>query len=94
MGAIVDVLLIGRSGICTIMKKYPACVVRNMTNSSQLTQKYRIIIPDQELDETYYNFLVDSRIALSSLNFRMRLESDKAFKEKMTARAAANTTSP
>lgn len=90
MGAVVDVLLIGKAGILQLQKKYPKAVVRNMTNSNQTTQKYRVIIPDEELEDGYYEYLVDTCMALSSLNFRSRLESDPSFKERMTARAAAN----
>lgn len=90
MGAIVDVLLIGKEGILQLQKRYPGAVIRNMTNSQQLTQKYRVIIPNEELEDGYYHFLVDTCIALSSQNFRNRLESDPLFKGRMTERAAAN----
>lgn len=90
MGAIVDFLLLGKFEIAILERQYPNCVIRNMSNSQQLTQKYRLIIPQSELDDEYYNFLVDSRIALSSQNFRMRLDSDPEFKARMAARAEAN----
>lgn len=90
MGAIVDFLLLGKFEIAILERRYPDCVIRNMTNSQQLTQKYRVIIPRSELGDDYYHFLVDHRIALSSQNFRMRLESDPEFKERMAARAEAN----
>lgn len=89
MGAIVDVLLLGKSEMKALEANYPHCVIRNMTNSTQLTQKYRLIVPDEDLED-YYDFLVDNMIAMSSSNFRARLESDERFKKRMTARAAAN----
>ncbi|MBJ6751379.1 hypothetical protein [Geomonas anaerohicana] len=89
MGAIIDTLLIGKDGIQTISKRYPHCVVSKVADSQQQHQKYRIIIPGHELEEEYYNFLVDSRMALASSNFRMRMQSDARFKEKMIVRANA-----
>lgn len=89
MGAIVDVLLLGKHEINLVVRRYPACVVRNMTNSNQLTQKYRLIIPNEDLDDTYYNFLVDNGIAMSSANFRCRIDSDAKFTERMRTRAIA-----
>ena len=90
MGAIIDVLLIGKAGVLQLQKKFPQAVVRNMTNSQQLTQKYRVIISGEELEDSYYNFLIDTCMALSSHNFRNRLDSDALFRDKMTARASAN----
>ena len=91
MGAIIDTLLLGKSEITLVEKKYPQCIVRNMTNSKQLTQRYRLIIPNEDLDDNYYNFLVDNSIAMSSSNFRCRLESDKKFTERMRTRAAGKS---
>jgi len=86
MGAIIDILLIGEREIGVVERKYPDCVIRNLTYSTQLTQRYRLIIPNQDLDDTYYNFLVENNIAMSSMNFRFRLESDKKFAERMRAK--------
>jgi len=86
MGAIIDTLLIGKREIGVIEKRYPHCVIRNMTNTRQLTQRFRLIIPDEDLDDAYYNFLVENSIAMSSMNFRCRLESDSNFAERMKAK--------
>ena len=87
MGAIVDVIVIGKGGIAVIETRYPRCVMRNITNSRQLTQKYRLIIPNEESEESYYCFLVDNGIALASSNFRARMDSDEAFAERMRRRS-------
>lgn len=86
MGAIVDTLLLGKREIALVERRYPHCVIRNVTNSKQLTQRYRLIVPNGDLDETYYNFLVESNIAMSSTNFRNRLESDGMFRDRMRAK--------
>ncbi|UPU34454.1 hypothetical protein M1B72_13450 [Geomonas paludis] len=86
MGAIIDILFVGKTGIRTVLEKYPGCVVRKMADSHR---KYRIIIPHHEPEEEYYNFLVDARMALASSNFRMRMQSDARFKERMILRANA-----
>lgn len=83
MGAIIDTLLLGKREINLVLKKYPGCIIRNMTNSRQLTQRYRLIVENEELDDGYYNFLVENSIAMSSINFRSRLESDKNFADRM-----------
>jgi hypothetical protein len=63
-----------------------------MTNSQNIIQRYRAIIPSIDLTEdSYYIFLVDSAIAMSSSNFRSRLESDEKFTEMIKTRVAAGT---
>lgn len=87
MGAIIDFVLLRRIEVSAFTTRYPDCVIRKMTESQQLAQKYGVIIPNRELDDDYYNFLVDSNIALASQNFRMRMESDPDFKARMVVRA-------
>lgn len=89
MGAIVDILFLGQEEISLIKNTFPGCVLINLTNSNHLTQRYRLIIPGVDDDDSYYNFLADNLIAMSSSNFRSRLESDQTFSERMGARAAA-----
>ena len=88
MGAIVDILLLGQDDISLLKKRYPECVLTNLTNSNQLTQRYRVIIPGEELDDSYYYFLLENLIATSSKNFQARLESDEKFTERMKSRVA------
>ena len=88
MGAIVDTLFLGEDEISLFKKTFPDCVLINLTDSSHLHQRYRLIIPSQDLDDSYYYFLIDNHIAMSSISFRSRLESDEKFTARMEARAA------
>ena len=91
MGAIVDILLLSRDDISLLKKKYPSCALINLTNSVQVTQRYRLILPTVEQDDiSYYSFLLDNLIAMSSANFLARIESDEDFSKKMRARFASN----
>lgn len=89
MGAIIDVLLIGVREKAIILEKYPRCLLCKLPGSGQVLQKYRLIIPDEELDDTYYCFSVDHTISSASSNFRNRLDSDEAFAVRMRKRALA-----
>ena len=88
MGAIVDVLLLGKEDLFLLQKRYPEYVLTNMTNTSNFIQRYRLIIPGEDLDDAYYCFLLDNMIAMSSYNFRSRLDTDEKFTERMRKRAA------
>lgn len=85
MGAIIDILHLGENELCLIKAEYPYCQVTNQTNSHHIIQKYRIIIPD-EVEDSYYLFLLDNCIAMSSANFLCRVDSDRKFAERMRAR--------
>jgi hypothetical protein len=91
VGAIIDVMLIDNGQQAVIQRAYPKCIMRDMHDGEALPKRVRVIIPDEELEETYYNFLVDSQIASSSSNFVARLTSDAAFAERMKRRAALTT---
>ena len=92
MGAIIDTLLLGEPEIILLKNKYPQCVIKKITDSIQLIERYRLIVPGEDPDDNYYNFLVDNGIAMSSTNFRSRLESDARFTERMRTRAAITFT--
>lgn len=89
MGAIVDTLFIEKSDLGTLKRRYPDCVTINETGSEHLIQRYRVIIPNEELfDDGYYLFLLDNGIAMSSASFLARVESDRKFAARMTERVA------
>jgi len=88
MGAVIDILFLKGSDISILRGKYSRCVIYSLDSQSLNTQRYRIIIPEEDVED-YYGFLVDNMIAMSSTNFRLRLESDSLFKDRMTSRASA-----
>ena len=88
MRVIIDILYLGEDEISLLKKTFHDWVLTKLTNSSHLAQRYRLIIPSQDLDDSYYYFLIDNQIAMSSVSFRSRLESDVKFSARMAARAA------
>jgi hypothetical protein len=89
VGAMIDILYLNRDDILILKGKYPHHVLKQISFSDLKTQRYRIIIPNIEFEEDYYGFLLDNLIAMSSTNFRSRLDSDEVFRKKMVIRAAA-----
>ena len=89
MGAIVDILFLSQDGIKTLKCRFPRCILTDLTSSEHITQMYRIIIPGVDIDDDYYGFLVDNLLAMSSTNFKSRLDSDSRFRTRMIKRAAA-----
>jgi len=89
MGAIVDTLYLDLEELSLIQGMYPDCKVINQSHSDYSVQKYRIIIPHEDwcLD-SYYIFLIDNRIAMSSNNFVGRIASDQRFVNRMSTRIA------
>jgi len=87
MGAIVDTLHLGQAELKMVKGRYPDCLVTNKTMSHHIIQRYRVIIPG-ESEESYYLFLLNSCIAMTSTNFLCRLESDQAFAKRMRATVA------
>ena len=88
MGAIVDILLLAECDIHVLKSRYPCCVLTNKTNSAQLIQQYRLIVPNvDQYDDSYYYFLFDNKIAMTSRNFQSRFENDELFRVRIRARA-------
>ena len=85
MGAVTDVLHVGPKELCLIKTEYPDCLLINQSNTEFTIQKIRVIIPNED-EESYYLFLLDNCIAMSSVNFRCRVESDRKFADSMRAR--------
>lgn|GEM_PF-2580374 len=84
MGAIVDTLFIEETDLTILKERYPRLVALKQSGDQLLIQRYRVIIPDEDLaDEGYYLFLLENGIAMSSNNFVSRVESDKQFAERM-----------
>jgi hypothetical protein len=88
MGAVVDLLLLGEWELALLRKKYPDCILYNETDSNHYTKRYRVIIPNIDLDDNYYYFLVDHQIASTSHNFKVRVDSDAQFEKRMKNRFA------
>ena len=83
MGAIIYILILGDNEVLLFKKRYPACQLFNLTNSEKLYQQYRLIIPNEELEDTYYHFLLENQFAMSSRNFMSRIESDRKVVKRM-----------
>lgn len=87
MGAIVDTLHFGPEEISLLIDEYPDAVITNLTNSHQVFQQYRVIIPSKNwYEDSYYVFLLDNGIAMSSSTFCSRIESDPKFVTRMRAK--------
>ena len=87
MGAIVDTLHLGQAELSMVKRRYPDCVITNIdkTTSHRIIQRYRVIIPG-ESEESYYLFLLNNCMAMTSTNFLGRLESDQKFAQRMRAK--------
>ena len=81
MGAIVDTLYANEDEISLIVKQYPDCHLE-MKNPLHSIEKYTVVIPD-EIEERYYDFLIENNIPMSSANFLKRLNEDVLFAEKV-----------
>jgi hypothetical protein len=89
LGAIVDTLFIEEADLRLVKERYPRCVAMNQSDDALLIQRYRVIIPDEDLaDDSYYLFLLENGIAMSSNNFLSRVESDRPFAERMSRKIA------
>ena len=87
MGAIIDTLHLGQDEICLIKEKYPEAIIHKQSNSDTIIQKYRVIIQSENwTEDSYYVFLIDSCIAMSSASFCARVDSDSKFAERMRTR--------
>lgn len=87
MGAIVDTLYLGAEELSIITREYPACKAINRSHTKFKIQKYQVIIPHEENShDSYYIFLIENGIAMSSKNFVGRIASDKRFVERMRSR--------
>ncbi len=88
MGTIIDILKIKPKEIGIIHGKYPNCIVLNLNlHNYNNVQKIVIVIPGEE-ENSYYDFLLEHCIAMSSKEFIYRINHEKIFAERMMARAA------
>lgn len=84
MGAIVDTLFLDEKEMSILVKEYPDCKVVNQSHSDYGIQRYRVIIPnDDNSTDSYYLFLINHGIAMSSRNFLGRIASDQKFVDRM-----------
>jgi hypothetical protein len=82
--AIIDTLHLGKEELSIIQAKYPDCKVTNQSHSDYSIQKYRVIIPNEDgCVDSYYKFLIENGIAMSSSNFLGRIVSDQRFVDRM-----------
>lgn len=89
MGAIVDTLYLDASEISVVQRAYPNCTVLNQSLSDTGIQRYRVIIPnDDQSADSYYLFLINNGIAMSSRNFLGRIASDQRFVERMKVKVS------
>ncbi len=87
MGTIIDILKITPKEIGVIHGKYPNCLVLNLNlNNYNTVQKIVIVIPWEE-ENSYYDFLLEHCIAMSSKEFVYRINHEIKFAERMMARA-------
>lgn len=84
MGAVVDTVHANGDEISLILRKYPNCYVQIRSPLPGI-ESYVVIIPDETAD-SYYEFLADNAIAMSSTNFLNRLNSDSEFSRRMLRR--------
>lgn len=85
-----DKLLLGPEELRIIKNKYPDCIINRINNSDSLIQQYRFRIHNAD-EESYFNFLLDNCIGMSSEKFYSKVKSDKAFTDRMKARIADET---
>lgn len=89
MNVIIDTLIIGL-GIPTILTdKFPKCQLTRLASPDSTIQRYRISLKDED-EQSYFNFLQDNCIAMSSNKFYFKMKSDKDFADRMKARIADN----
>ncbi|TGU75073.1 hypothetical protein E4633_06355 [Geomonas terrae] len=80
-----DVLILGPEELRIVREEYPDCKVDRLSNSDTLIQQYRITLELEE-ENTYYNFLLENCMAMSSHNFYYRVKVDKIFSERIRKR--------
>ena len=89
MGAILDTLYLDKKELAIIRSGYPDAEIFNQSHSKDGIQRYRVIIPhEQRSADSYYIFLIDKGIAMSSSNFVRRIAGDQRFVGRMGARIA------
>ncbi|WP_129124651.1 hypothetical protein [Geomonas oryzae] len=80
-----DVLILGPEELRIVREEFPDCKVDRLSTSDTLIQQYRITFELEE-ESSYYNFLLDNRMAMSSHNFYYRVKIDKIFSERIRKR--------
>jgi hypothetical protein len=89
VAAIVDLMVVGIEELVAITKQYPDAVVRPIHPTTGVVRRFRVIIPDED-EDSWYQFLVANRIAMSSKNFCSRTKSDPRFAARMKATLASS----
>lgn len=89
--AFIDTLHLESSELDLITARYPACHIKLLSNTSHKIQKYQIEIScPNELIDTYFEFLTDSGISMSSSRYAQRICTDSTFREEMIGRSVRN----
>lgn len=79
---ITDILLLGPQELKILCDQYHNCEVNKLTDSEDLIQQYGVSIQAED-EESYYDFLLDNCIAMSSHNFYYRVKNDRMFSDRM-----------
>ncbi|MBJ6751238.1 hypothetical protein [Geomonas anaerohicana] len=87
MGTIVDILNIRPRDIGVVHIKYPNCLILNPHFSDYDTAQRIVIVIPEEDENSYYDFLLNNGIAMSSKEFTYRISHEKLFADRMIERA-------
>ncbi|HJV64790.1 MAG TPA: hypothetical protein VJ550_03555 [Geomonas sp.] len=91
MGALVDILLLDRADANALRTEYPEAVLENRTNTGHRIQEYHLVLTEgEQVEDRYFDFLLDRLIATASRNFQARYSNDQEFRARMKARADEN----
>lgn len=84
MGNIIDTLYLDKRELMIFKSSYPNAQVFNQSYSDTSIQRYRVIIPNENRStDSYYTFLINNGIAMSSSNFIRRIAGDQKFVSRM-----------
>ncbi|QWV96923.1 hypothetical protein KP003_17305 [Geomonas nitrogeniifigens] len=83
-----DILILDQEELKLVRDKYIDCKLDKLSPSDSMIQQYRITI-DVDNENSYYNFLLDNCIAMSSHNFYFRVKVDTIFFERIRRRRLA-----
>ncbi|QXE92417.1 hypothetical protein KP001_07805 [Geomonas subterranea] len=87
MGTIVDILNIRPRDIGVVHIQYPDCLVLNPAFIDYDTAQKIVIVISEEDENSYYDFLLNNGIAMSSKDFTYRVSHEKLFADRMIERA-------
>ncbi|QWV96924.1 hypothetical protein KP003_17310 [Geomonas nitrogeniifigens] len=89
MGVIIDTLIIALGEPTILTKAFPGCEINRLTPADSTIQRYRVALKDED-EQSYFDFLQDNCMAMTSNRFYFRMKSDKSFADRMRGRFAGN----